>query len=128
MEYHMELFVFGFDKAEDVCGGRDDPKEACTWKGVVCNDDVEVESFQWAYNYREGTGTIDFTFLPRTLKALYLPHNALNGKIKLADLPENMKSFLLYTNRLSGTLNLDTLPRLIQQVDLRQDTFTGDLP
>ena len=49
-------------------------------------------------------------------------------KIKLADLPENMTSFLLYTNRLSGTLNLDTLPRLIQQVDLRQDTFTGDLP
>ena len=29
----MELFIFGLNKPEKICGNRDDPADVCEWKG-----------------------------------------------------------------------------------------------
>ena len=42
----MELFIFGLNEPEKICGSRDDPADVCEWKGVKCNADGEVEDFK----------------------------------------------------------------------------------
>ncbi|KNH04549.1 hypothetical protein XU18_4233 [Perkinsela sp. CCAP 1560/4] len=44
----MELFIFGLNEPEKICGNRDDPDDVCEWKGVICNADGEVEEFEWS--------------------------------------------------------------------------------
>ena len=29
----MELFIFGLNKPEKICGNRDDPDDVCEWTG-----------------------------------------------------------------------------------------------
>ena len=79
----MELFIFGLDKVEDICGSRDDPREVCTWEGVECNSNGEVEGFECSFYGPDGTGTIDFKFLPCSLTEINMSNNALNGTIEL---------------------------------------------
>ena len=121
----MELFVFGLDNVDRICGSRDDPREVCTWKGVTCNDDGEVEAFDWSMTWRDGTGTLEFNFLPRSMKDLRMHANALSGTIELAGLPENMKGLNLSHNALSGTLDLDDLPSSMEHLRLSDNKFTA---
>ena len=43
----MELFIFGLNEPEKICGNRDDPADVCGWEGVKCNANGEVEVFKW---------------------------------------------------------------------------------
>ena len=73
----MELFIFGLDEVEDICGSRDEPSEVCTWTGVTCNADGEVEKFRWATNFDYGSGTISLESLPCSVKNLNMSCNTL---------------------------------------------------
>ena len=73
----MELFIFGLDAAEDICGSRDDPREVCTWKGTKCNADGEVEAFLRTTHI--ASGTIDFKFLPCSMTGLIMVENNLSA-------------------------------------------------
>ena len=46
----MELFLFGLNEPEKMCGSRDNPADVCEWEGVTCNADGEVEEFEWVVN------------------------------------------------------------------------------
>ena len=73
----MELFIFGFDTAEDICGGRDDPREVCAREGIKCNADGEVKGFQWGRKGEDGDGTVGLAFLPLSMTYLSMYDGAL---------------------------------------------------
>ena len=66
----MELFIFGLNAPEKICGSRDDPDDVCEWKGVECNADGEVEEFDWVRKQQNGTGTLGFAFFPWSMKTV----------------------------------------------------------
>ncbi|KNH05998.1 hypothetical protein XU18_3072 [Perkinsela sp. CCAP 1560/4] len=106
----MELFIFGLNEPEEICGSRDDPADVCEWEGVKCNVDGEVERFLWISKKEDGTGTLGFEFLPCSMKSLQMWNNALSGTIHLADLPGKIEVVYLCDNQLTGSLNFDRLP------------------
>ena len=125
----MELFIFGFDNVENICGSRDDPRDVCTWEGVKCNTEGEVVGFTWSYmnDGEGGTGTIAFKFVPCTMTDISMCENALSGTLTLADLKDGMELLSLDYNNLSGPLSLNDLPRLMQRVNLSENSFTGEV-
>ena len=123
----MELFIFGLNKPEEVCGSRDDPDDVCEWKGVKCNAGGEVEEFHWICKTENGTGTPGFEFLPCSMKTLRIFMNALSGTIQLADLPGKIEVVYLYDNQMTGSLNLDRLPATVRTLNLSENKYTGDI-
>ena len=75
----MELFIFGLNEPEKICGNRDDPDDVCEWEGVNCNVHGEVQEFQWINKKEDGTGTLGFEFLPCSMKSLQMWNNALSA-------------------------------------------------
>ena len=122
----MELFIFGLNKPEKICGSRDDPNDVCEWEGITCNDDGEVKRFLWVSKQQNGTGTLGFEFLPCSMKAVSMFLNALSGTIQLADLPEKMEELSLSFNQLTGSLDLDGLPATVRELDLSRNKFTAN--
>ncbi|KNH07988.1 leucine-rich repeat protein [Perkinsela sp. CCAP 1560/4] len=123
----MKCFISGLDKADDICGPCDIPVEVCEWKGVTCNADKKVEEFWWSRQWRDGTGTLNFAFLPSSAKNLYMYSNALSGSIKLACLPAKMEDLRLIENQLTGSLELDMLPATMKIVRLGTNKFSGTI-
>ncbi|KNH05842.1 leucine-rich repeat, partial [Perkinsela sp. CCAP 1560/4] len=123
----MELFIFGLNKPEKICGSRADPADVCEWEGITCNDDGEVEEFEWICKNRHGTGIVGFESLPCSMKTLRMFWNALSGTIRLADLPEKMEELSLSCNQLTGSLDLDGLPATVRELGLGNNKFTGEV-
>ncbi|KNH06019.1 hypothetical protein XU18_3060 [Perkinsela sp. CCAP 1560/4] len=114
----MELFIFGLNEPEKICGNREDPADVCDWTGVTCNADGEVEEFQWVSKKQDGTGTLGFEFLPCSMKTVRMFWNALSGTIQLADLPEKIEVVYTSLNNLIGSLDLDSLPAVVRSLHL----------
>ena len=123
----MELFIFGLNKPEKICGSQEDPDDVCEWKKVKCNGDGEVEEFRWVFKQENGTGTVGFEFLPWSIKIVRMWNNALSGTIQLADLPGKIEVVDVSFNNLIGCLDLDRLPAAVRSVDLSENKFTGDI-
>ncbi|KNH00532.1 leucine-rich repeat (LRR) protein [Perkinsela sp. CCAP 1560/4] len=123
----MELFIFGLNEPEKICGSRDDPDDICKWEGVTCNAKAEVEKFEWTNKHEDGTGTLVLEFLPWSMKLFRVCSNALSGTIRLADLPMKIEELSLFSNQLTGSLDPDGLPATVRELGLRSNKFTGDI-
>ena len=123
----MELFIFGLNEPEKICGNREDPVDVCDWTGVRCNAGGEVKHFWWTNKYEDGTGTVGFEFLPCSMKSLQMWNNALSGTIQLGDLAGKMEIVYLFDNQMTGSLDLDRLPAAVRELDLSRNEFTGDI-
>ncbi|KNH04551.1 hypothetical protein XU18_4235 [Perkinsela sp. CCAP 1560/4] len=120
----MELFIFGLNEPEKICCSREDPADACEWKGVKCNGDGEVEEFDWICKNEHGT--LGFEFLPCSMKTLRMFMNALSGTIQLAALPGKMEVVYISFNNLIGSLGLDRLPAAVRALSLSNNKFTAN--
>ena len=123
----MELFIFGLDNVDRICGSRDDPREVCTWTGVTCNADKEISELDCSFRGKDGTGSICLKFLPCSITYLCLYGGALSGTITLSDLPGGMEDISLESNQLSGSLDLHNLPASMREVFLGANIFTGEI-
>ncbi|KNH05371.1 polygalacturonase inhibitor [Perkinsela sp. CCAP 1560/4] len=122
----MELFTFGLDQVDAICGKRDSPAEVCKWTGMMCNADGEFKEFEWIFNHQDGGGTLGFEFLPWSMEIVEMFRNTLSGTIRLSDLPGKMNEVVLYYNQLTGSLDLDTLPDEVRRLHLSENQFTAD--
>ena len=123
----MELFIFGLNEPDKICGSRDNPDDVCYWKAVICNADGEVEHFWWANRDEDGTATVGFELLPCSMKTLRMWNNALSATIQLGNLPCKIEAVYLNDNQLTGSLDLDSLPATVQRLGLRGNKFTGEI-
>ena len=123
----MELFIFGLNEPEKICGSRKDLDDVCAWKGVTCYPDGEVEEFHWINKNENGTGSLGFEFLPCSMNTLYMFMNALSGTIQLGNLPCKIEAVNLSVNQLTGSLDLDRLPATVRSLFLTSNKFTGEV-
>ena len=123
----MELFIFGLDEVDDICGSRDSPNDVCERDGMTCSSEGEVEGFWWSLERLKKTGALGLHFLPGSMNALKIICQTLRGSIHLADLPEKMKKLAVRENHLSGSLELNDLPAGMEDINLSSNEFTGKI-
>ena len=148
----MELFIFGLNEPEKICGNRDDPDDVCDWTGMKCSVDGEVEEFKWGFHKEVGTGTVGLEFLPWSMKRVVMCNNALSGTIQLADLPGktegvylanqpadlvvlNSIGFLLrfeitqisVSNEFTGEISLENLPKCLKYLSLSNNHLSDTI-
>ncbi|KNH07510.1 hypothetical protein XU18_2042 [Perkinsela sp. CCAP 1560/4] len=76
----MELFIFGLDRVDDICGSRENPRELRQWQGLAFNADGEVVSFYLGLDVELYTGTTALQFLPSSVKELNMSSNKLTRR------------------------------------------------
>ncbi|KNH05784.1 leucine-rich repeat protein [Perkinsela sp. CCAP 1560/4] len=122
----MELFLFGLENSDEICGNRDAPDEMCEWNGVTCSNG-EVERINWSYDHNFDAGTLRFEVLPESLKEIDMTKCAIAGTIDLGELPESIEYLSLYINHLSGSLNLASVPTAMRDLILAKNRFSGEI-
>ena len=94
----MELFIFGLDGVNKICGCRNNPVEVCEWGDVICSADGKVRDS----GSKSLQGTLSVECLPSSTKKIDMLWNSLIGTIKLAELPGRMENLRIHRNRLTA--------------------------
>eukprot|EP00008_Paramoeba_atlantica_P005195 CAMPEP_0201486102 /NCGR_PEP_ID=MMETSP0151_2-20130828/10166_1 /ASSEMBLY_ACC=CAM_ASM_000257 /TAXON_ID=200890 /ORGANISM="Paramoeba atlantica, Strain 621/1 / CCAP 1560/9" /LENGTH=198 /DNA_ID=CAMNT_0047870545 /DNA_START=53 /DNA_END=649 /DNA_ORIENTATION=- len=71
------------------------------------------------------SGTLQWEYLPRSLKELNFYDNKLYGSVDLVDLPPGLVVLDLSYNRFSGSLELTKLPETMEELILSENQFAG---
>ena len=151
VQTQMELLVDGLQgktKFQDADGGYLD---ITSWGGVDFHGETIVEicwrdsfwngqvhgsiDFQWlpstvkdvSITGTKFNGTLDMRGLPKNIEHLYLQRNALSGTLDLCNLSNKFFNLVLHTNLFSGTLELTALPPYIRYLCLQANQFHGDV-
>ena len=72
-------------------------------------------------------GSIDFAYLPLTLKILKIIEMEFEGSIDTQRLPEGLEVFSIPSNCIQGTFDVSGLPRDLRHVDISNNTLSGSL-
>ena len=122
----MEMVFEGFDEVtkQRYQDEYDTYIDVCAWSCVECDADERVIEVK---EYSEIIGTIQLSYLPSKLKALYMQKMQLKGSVELANLPESMEILNLRYNRLTGSIDLTHLPNRMEQLYLKSNQCSGSL-
>ena len=127
----MELIVDGFDENAQKTFRHADKFfiDVCKWQNVVeCDgdDNVVIVNFSWGFNPKpipfmclelippmiqsfilrsaNASGTLETTYLPKTLEYFKIIQNKFHGTVDFAHLPQHLIEFSVHNNTFSGSI------------------------
>ena len=97
-----------------------------SWKGVRRSADGNVEEIMWAW-YHEvlARGSINFDFLPLTVRDVSCSGHNISGTVCTAQLPNQMQSLKLMRDRLFGEFDFSSLPEALIELNISSNQFQG---
>ena len=122
----MEMIFEEFDETtkQNYKGEDGSYLDVCEWPCVKCDGDERVVEI---VEYSHITGTIQLSYLPSKVRALYIQIANLRGSVELANLPESMEVLNLNSNRLTGPIDLTHAPNRMEKIDLGGNQCLGSL-
>ncbi|KNH04183.1 hypothetical protein XU18_4537 [Perkinsela sp. CCAP 1560/4] len=124
----MEAMMKAIDGNGAFCDLDGDFLPVCTWSGVECNSEDQVESINWSDMSTGITGGhILIEWLPRRLQNICIPDRELNGEIETVLLPPKTREVILSGNHLHGSLDCTQFPPLLEVFDVHSNLLHGPL-
>ena len=96
------------------------------WRGVTCNDQNEVDMIEW--HEIIGGGSLDFSWVPRTVRILSITQTDLSGSVNFAALPESVEEILIEGTDFSGEVDWVSLPMGLRSLELESNHFILPIP
>ena len=113
----MELLVTPDDVAQARENLKGDEDDACSWKGITCNDENDcVTQISWHSSGLKVKGEMNFAMLPPKLTRLNLYHQPLRGSMDVSHLPEKLRILCVQSTGLTGSIDFGSLPRTLEQL------------
>ena len=119
IEYQLEKLTRGIQNQHSSWSTN---TPACEWNGVKC-DDGEVVHIDWSN--RKLRGTLDWKWIPKTVKGFNVLVNEIEGTLELSSLPRALEKLFVGSNKLSGSLHFSDLPPKLLILNLSDNDFTG---
>ena len=108
-----------YEAAREQLGGDED--DACTWKGISCDEDLNITSIDWHSSRIAMEGEVNLRALPPKLTKLNAYRQKLSGEVDITALPEDIIIVCVQSTKIHGTLDMGSLPQKIEQF-----FFTGN--
>ena len=142
-EYQLSRFIEDVKNPHSLWNSSN---HACDWKGVTCQDDLQVTGIDW--RDMDLKGSLHWDWLPYSLLSFSGTHNKLSGEVVLNTLPphlsyfdatknffsgkldlchftHSLQHFLINTNKLEGSLDLTQLPPHLEHLGISRNKFSG---
>ena len=119
-EYHLAQFVANISNPHPSWTVENTAED---WGGVQLSKNSEIHSIYWsALGLR---GSLNFAFIPNTLKDLRVERNHLTGPINIGHSAEKLRDCYLDSNKLNGEIAFSELPRTLHFFWARSNCCTG---
>ncbi|KNH04137.1 leucine-rich repeat protein [Perkinsela sp. CCAP 1560/4] len=139
----MEILVGDFNDKRGFQDNNGDFKAICSWDGVECGDDGEVEYIEWdsetrlslyggdtskgEYGQMHQGGSIDLRWIPLSVVQCCISMLELSGSIDTFCLPRELPELYLDGNRFGGTFNVVELPQKLGILNVSKNQLSGSL-
>ena len=124
----LELLISDFSDIESFLDDNAEFFDIKLWEDMVFDDKgALVELDVSAHIDAIPTGSIDFRYIPRSVRRLIICHRRLTGTLETRILPPGLTCLVLGNNRLSGTVDFESLPRDVCLVHIDRNAFEGSV-
>ena len=138
----MELLISNLKDADAFRDMHGDYLAIQEWTGVSFDNKGYVSAISWYRGtlfraiftddedeiYCKKGGSVDFRYIPHSVRYLDMGGLDLEGTIDTEILPRGLLSLEIMENILEGNFTLSSLPPAIQSISIQTNEFVGSLP